>query len=105
MYYLGVKEGVVGEVDEDLCGAAVGSRCGEGDASAAVALLGGVVADVGARLVHLIDLAVAYTCMYESESCGVCVSLSLSLSPCVYIYIYIYIHIYKYIVVHTFIKV
>ena len=54
--YLGVEEGVVGKVDEDLSRASVFSRGGKSDAAAGVALLGGIVHDVGAGFVHLVDL-------------------------------------------------
>mmetsp|Transcript_57369 Transcript_57369/g.117446 ORF Transcript_57369/g.117446 Transcript_57369/m.117446 type:complete len:266 (-) Transcript_57369:2-799(-) len=66
-----VEEGVVGQVDETLSGAGVWPRGSEGDAPLAVGLLRGIIGDVRATLVHLVDLGGALQSPLDNEVVGI----------------------------------
>jgi hypothetical protein len=50
-----------------LSGARVRSGSGEGDATPLVALVAGIILDVGASLIHLVDLGVTFQAPLHNE--------------------------------------
>mmetsp|Transcript_25069 Transcript_25069/g.50234 ORF Transcript_25069/g.50234 Transcript_25069/m.50234 type:complete len:260 (-) Transcript_25069:2-781(-) len=66
-----VEEGVVREVDENLRGARVGSRGREGDPTLGVALVLGIIRDVGAILVHFVNLGGPLQAPLHNEIIGI----------------------------------